>query len=260
MMNDSELAAAVDANYWEAFSLLAEACGGDVLSTDEVLAVSTGLPVAMLNIGFVRKPLADPENLIRKMVEFYDSAALPFVLRLREGVDPRAEEAMEAAGMPYSDTLPGMAMFPIAGPSAPVSGLEIETVRDMRNLAPYQEVAAAGFGMSIDLVKQLMGPRFLDVPGFESYLGIMDGEPVATSSMYTGRTTAGVYNVATLTSHRRQGIGEAMTWHAVTRAREHGCTVATLEASVMGKPVYERMGFRMVAPYRTFHRPDKETS
>ena len=255
-MTDDELAAAVDANYWESFALMAKSCGGDVLTREGVLAVSTGLPVAMLNIGFVKKPLANPHSSLREMVEFYDSAGLPFVLRVREGVDRDAEEAMEAMGLPYGDTVPGMTLHPLPASPEPVGGLEIETVRDEQRLCRYQEVAAEGFGMPIDFVKQLMGPRLLDVPGFESYLGIMGGEAVATSSLYTGGGIAGVYNVATLASHRRRGIGEAMTWHSVSRSRELGCSVATLQASVMGQPVYARMGFRAVAPYRTFHRPD----
>ena len=257
-MNDAELAAAVDSNYWESFALMTKACGGDVLSTDEVLAISTGLPIAMLNVGFVRKPLTDPENSIREILQFYDAIGLPFVLRVREGVDPRAEEAMQATGLPYSDTVPGMAMYPI--PSPPAAGLEIEMVRDGRTLSRFQQVAASGFGMPLEFVERLMGPRFLDAPGFESYLGYVDGEPAAVSSSCSGGDVVGVYNVATLGTHRRRGLGAAMTWHAVSRGLEAGCSIATLQASEMGKPVYERMGFRTVAPYRTFHRTDKEAS
>ena len=259
-ISDDELAAAVDANYWASFSMLAEACAGAVLRRDDVLAVSTGLPVPMLNQGFIKKPLGGREEPIRDMVEFYDAAGVPFILRVREGVDPEAEKSMEAMGLPYSDTVPGMAMFPIGDPPPPCEGLSIETVADQRSLARYQRVLAEGFGMPLALAERLMAPAVLQVPGFESYLGVMDGEAVGTSSMYAGNGIAGVYNVATLASHRRQGIGEAMTWRAVTQGHEDGCTTATLQASVMGKPVYERMGFRTVAPYRTFHRRAKEGS
>jgi hypothetical protein len=31
--------------------------------------------------------------------------------------------------------------------------------------------------------------------------------------------------------------------------------MSALQASAMGRPVYERMGFRLVSPYRTYHRP-----
>src|SRR5438128_578139 len=84
-MNDGDLAGAVDANYWQSFKLLARACGGEVLEREGMLAVSTGLPVAMLNIAFVKRPLADPQASLNEVMSFYDEKRLPFVLRLREG-------------------------------------------------------------------------------------------------------------------------------------------------------------------------------
>jgi len=257
-MNDGELAAAVDANYWQSFKLLARACGGEVLEREGMLAVSTGLPVAMLNIAFVKRPLADPHGSLKEVMSFYDERRLPFVARIREGVDPESESAAAALGMPYSDTVPGMALYPVPPPHGAVQGLNIERVPDSKRLRDYQRVAAEGFGMPLEFAERLMGAAFLEVEGFQSYLGTLDGDPVAVSSVFVDREVAGVYNVATLQSHRRRGIGEAMTWRAVSRGREAGCTVAVLEASEVGKPVYERMGFRVVAPYKTFRRPDQE--
>lgn len=257
-MNDSELAAAVDANYWESFALLARACGGAVLERDDVLAVCTGLPVPMLNQGFVKRPPADAEGSLLEMIDFFDDAGVPFILRVREGVAPEAERAMEAMGLLYSDSVPGMAMFPIADAPPLPNGLSIEAVRDEAVLTRYQRVMAEGFGMPLDFAQRLLQPAFLRVTGFESYVALVKGEAVATSSLYCGAGVAGVYNVATLPDQRRRGYGEAMTWHAVTRGRERGCSVAILQASAMGKPVYEGMGFRTVAPYRTFVRQPKE--
>ena len=96
----------------------------------------------------------------------------------------------------------------------------------------------------------------LALPGFECYIGSVDGEAVATSTLVVTGTTAAVYNVATLESHRRRGLGEALTWHAVRAGAAMGCDVSTLQASAMGRPIYERMGYRYVAPYRTFHRAE----
>jgi ribosomal protein S18 acetylase RimI-like enzyme len=190
------------------------------------------------------------------MVEFFDDLRVPFVLRVREGVAPEAEDVMQAMGLPYSDTVPGMAMFPIGDRPAGPDGLSIEIVGDEDALAHYQSVIARGFGMPLDFAERLLPTAFLAAQGFESYLGLVDGEPVATSSLYYGDGMAGVYNVSTLPGQRRRGFGEAVTWHAVERGREHDCSVAILQASAMGKPVYEGMAFRTVAPYRTFHRWD----
>jgi predicted acetyltransferase len=84
---------------------------------------------------------------------------------------------------------------------------------------------------------------------------MVDGEPVASSTLVYGGRVAGVHNVATLPEARRRGFGEALTWHAMARGASFGCDMAALQASQMGRPVYERMGFRLVSQYRTFQRP-----
>ena len=88
----------------------------------------------------------------------------------------------------------------------------------------------------------------------QMYTGFLDGEPVATSALFMSNHVAGVYNVATLNAYRRRGFGEAMTWHAVREGAAAGCGMASLQASEMGRPIYERMGFRLVAGYKTYLR------
>lgn len=254
-MDDSALAGLADANYFAAFRAMAVAAGGRVRESGGVLSVATGAPVAFLNVAFVTGRLTDPERSLRDATQFFDALGLPFVVRVREGVDASAERAAEKLGMPYSDTVPGMALFPISAPPAVPPGLRVELISDETGLAAFHEVMAAGFSMPIEIAQLLVTPRTIGVPGLECYLGYVDGRAVAASTLCRFERTAGVYNVATLDSHRRRGLGEAMTWQAVTRGAAAGCDVAVLQASEMGRPVYERMGFRLVAPYRTFHRP-----
>jgi ribosomal protein S18 acetylase RimI-like enzyme len=79
---------------------------------------------------------------------------------------------------------------------------------------------------------------------------------VASSALIVIDGVAGVHYVGTLASHRRRGFGEAMTRHAVDEGAQAGCRSATLQASEMGQPIYERMGFRVVTQYKTFVRPE----
>jgi predicted GNAT family acetyltransferase len=58
--------------------------------------------------------------------------------------------------------------------------------------------------------------------------------------------TIGVYNIATLEMARRRGYGAAMTARVVADGAADGCDVAILQASEMGRPIYERLGFRTV--------------
>jgi len=59
--------------------------------------------------------------------------------------------------------------------------------------------------------------------------------------------------VATDANARRKGYGEAIVRHALQKAHEStGLTKSALHATAMGKPVYERIGFRPVADFRWY--------
>ncbi|MDP9327096.1 MAG: hypothetical protein M3P10_02695, partial [Actinomycetota bacterium] len=62
------------------------------------------------------------------------------------------------------------------------------------------------------------------------------------------------YGVATLAEVRGRGYGEAVTW-AATRCRPS--LPATLQASDMGKSVYERMGYRNMTTFDVWERADR---
>jgi predicted acetyltransferase len=72
---------------------------------------------------------------------------------------------------------------------------------------------------------------------------------------YTSHRIAGVHNVSTLPEFRGRGLGEAMTWHAALDGRAEGCIASALQASAMGFPIYERMGYRHVVSYETWDVP-----
>src|SRR4029079_14705478 len=60
------------------------------------------------------------------------------------------------------------------------------------------------------------------------------------------RGVVAIYNGASVSDARRGGAGAAVTGAAIADARASGATWAILESSEMGRPVYERLGFRQV--------------
>ncbi len=255
-MAQDDLSALADTNYFEGFRRFATSMdGSEVIEGDGLLLIRTGLPAAKFNIAFVTRALRDPRASIEHAIEYFDRQSLPFVVRVRAGVDDSAERAAEASGLPYSDTVPGMTLAPI--PTIPVapSELDIRIARDRTGLDDHVDVLKAAFEMPRSFGARLMNDRVLQLAGCEVYVGYVDGAPVASSVLSATDGIAGVWNVGCLASHRRRGFGEAMTWHAVSRGAEIGCRIANLQSSEMGQPIYERMGFRLVSPYRTFVRP-----
>jgi ribosomal protein S18 acetylase RimI-like enzyme len=134
--------------------------------------------------------------------------------------------------------------------------LEVRTVADEDTLDQQVQIVAHAFHMSPEVVRNLIPMRLIGHPRWRSYVGYSDDQPAATSALLVADKVAGVYWVATMEGFRGRGFAEAMTWHVIREGAAAGCTVATLQASDMGRPIYERMGFRYVAPYKTFARPE----
>ena len=70
------------------------------------------------------------------------------------------------------------------------------------------------------------------------------GAPVACASLATSGATGFVTNVGTVPEARGRGHGATATLAVVAIARRLGYRRATLTASVMGRGVYARLGFR----------------
>jgi ribosomal protein S18 acetylase RimI-like enzyme len=85
------------------------------------------------------------------------------------------------------------------------------------------------------------------------FVGYAGGEPVAAAEPFLSDGVGGVYSVATLGSHRRRGIGTAMTALAVREGFELGGRLAVLQASPNGRSLYERLGFRAACEFAVFH-------
>jgi hypothetical protein len=255
-MNEQEILARADANYFHSMrTFAAQIDTGEVRERGGLLIVATGLPVPMLNIAFVMRPLADAAALLSEAVAYFDGRRLPFLVRLRESVHEQSERAAEAVGLShFPEPLPGMVLYPI--PEATASQqLEVRRVNDLPSLVQYADVLARGFGMAPELGRAFASPAMLSLTDVSLYTGFVDGEAVATSALFMSHGVAGVYNVSTIDAYRRRGIGEAITWRAVMDGAAAGCRMSSLQASDMGRPVYERMGFRTVASYKTYLRP-----
>jgi ribosomal protein S18 acetylase RimI-like enzyme len=89
---------------------------------------------------------------------------------------------------------------------------------------------------------------------FRHYTGFVDGEAVASGSMFVDQASgsAGIYHVGTRPDRRGRGIGRAVTLVPLLEAREAGLRFGVLKASHLGRSVYERLGFAERARLRQY--------
>jgi GNAT superfamily N-acetyltransferase len=162
---------------------------------------------------------------------------------------PGLGEHLKAIGFGHLTELLGMAVdiaaMPETLPQPP--GLRIEPIHDRKALRSYVRIVTAGFELPEwvgdawhDLWAQVE-PELL--PG-RHYLARLNGEPVGTTTLFTECGVAGIYNVATLPSARRQGVATALVQAALREASASGYRIGILQSSEMGAGVYHRMGFR----------------
>jgi GNAT superfamily N-acetyltransferase len=252
-MSEPDLAAAADASYFDWWRVWASSAQGGAFEEDDgLLLAATGAPQEWWNVAAVTRPLADPEAAVRRALDWFSARDQPFIMRIREGVDPASEAAADEAGLPYTDTIPGFSLYPLDAIPEPHPELEIRSISTPVDIETAVAIGIEAFHMEAASVQHLAPARMIANPNWRVFLGSVGGEPAATSAVLITGSVAGIYWVATAERFRRRGFGEAVTWHAVREGAAAGCSVATLQASDMGRPVYERMGFRLVAPYKTF--------
>jgi len=136
---------------------------------------------------------------------------------------------------------------------APPAGLTIARVDDEATLRQWIATEAVGFeipdGEAAGVAALRMGMGRGDDVSPRRYLGLVDGAPVATASLLLGSGAAGVYDVSTIPTSRRRGVGTALTGALMREARAIGYRVAILQSSTEGAGVYRRLGFRDYCSY-----------
>jgi GNAT superfamily N-acetyltransferase len=230
----------------------AQVPGALIESTPSLGIYATGLPVGLFN-QVVTDDGATAADL-RGAIERVRERGAPFYPVLRHGVDDALRSTLEALGLRLDEgTLPGMALHPIP-PDLPTTadGLDIRVIDDAAGLRDHARAAALGFGMPQELAAAFIGEDLWARPGATVYVGYADGEPVVSGFSVRSGRTIGVFTIATDPAARGRGFGAAITGRVVADGAAAGCDVAALQASAMGRPIYERMGFRVVQEYDVY--------
>lgn len=247
---------ALEHESWIAYLAGVVSCtrGAEVTRAGGVVTVLTGLPMDWFNQVLIEREAATPAGVLAGVAQARQRGD-HFVVRLREGIDDRFIATLTQAGLaPAGEAtpMPGMVAFPIdhdaiAEHASPE--LEIRRVTDAAGIGAHRQVVTAGFGSDPSVALGTACPDLLDRPECVVYVGYADGGPVASGLGWLTGRTVGVYSIATIESARRRGYGAAMTARVVADGVVAGCDAAALQASEMGRPIYERLGFRTVVRY-----------
>jgi ribosomal protein S18 acetylase RimI-like enzyme len=232
------------------FSTLPDASeGARLLELDGVLA---GVTPSVPERSIANWVLYEDEDAllaaVDELAEAYDEAGvLAWTVWVPE-YHERARRVLEDAGHKLDAT-----------PTAMIASLdEVEAPRE-DDPRPDPEPSIAELGAVNDLAygsgdafQRLMGEGRAD-PRF-TYIAREDGRPVATVVSYDHDGDCSMWWVATVPEARGRGLAPGLMRRALADGRERGCEVTTLQATKLGRPVYERLGYRSLGTIEMWER------
>lgn len=223
------------------------AARGDIAVEDAEFALmlgDSGSPSMFGNIAVSRRPLSEREwaGAIERMHHLYgERDGGPFLVFSPWPTGDLTKHGMELVGHPP------LMLRPAAppGPAPAIPGFEIRPVDDDEAALHWETALSSGFGEPA-LPGRFLPPLARTAPGWRFWNGYLGGAPVGCAAAHTAGTHVDVAFIACIESARGRGIGAALTMIA---AQAQPDLPAMLIASDLGRPVYERLGFRALMRY-----------
>jgi GNAT superfamily N-acetyltransferase len=219
---------------------LAEGSGGSTWREDDVLAAI--VPSAPERSVFNSVFYGDGERLLAaldRIAAAYEEAGVRAWTVWVPEADRATAAGLEEAGHVF-DAEPramGMELSELRAPE-PDDSLGILEELDMAEVARLNEIA---YGWAAGEFSAVASSK---IPGTYAYFGLLDGETVGTVVVWDHGTDSEVAWVATLPEARGRGVSKQLMGRALADARERGQLTTTLVATKLGRPVYERAGYR----------------
>ena len=253
MKTASELVDAANRSMLDSYrKLVAHSAGGASAEFGGVFAFSSGLPLSLFN-GCVVVRRATASDL-RMGLAWIGERDVPYRAWIDDRRAPGLSDVAIADGLVRDEhPYPGMVLHPVPEPPSPAPGVVIEAV-STAGLDEHLAVRVAD-GLGADLAERLFSASFAADPDVKFFTAWLDGRPVGASIAIRSGDVGGIYAVGTLEHARHHGVGTAATWACVAAGISWGCDTIALQASDMGLPIYEAMGFRTVVEYTVLRPP-----
>ena len=85
----------------------------------------------------------------------------------------------------------------------------------------------------------------------------IQGEAVATGLLRSAAGAAGIYGITVRPGLRKRGLGTLATLMTVQEGARRGATIALLQATKEGFPVYAKLGFQTITSFRVWRESSR---
>jgi ribosomal protein S18 acetylase RimI-like enzyme len=232
------------------FPSVADATNGyRVIELDGVLAtVTPAVPDSSLPNSVVYESEDRLVAVLDELARAYDDAGVRAWTVWTPNFHDRARAALEQAGHVLDASPEGMLLAldqveppreddPLPDPNP--SSTDLGAIND----------SAYGVANRFTL---MMGDAPLDPAA--GYIARVDGKPAASVVTNDHEGDCSVWWVAVTPEARGRGLAAGLMRRALHAGRERGCDASTLQATKLGRPVYERLGYRGLGPIEMWER------
>jgi GNAT superfamily N-acetyltransferase len=226
--------------------------GGELHETSALTLSASPHAAFFNNLALVRDAI-DADAVIGAVRRFYVERERPFALMLRAHADGALERDLVGRGFTVLVSEPGMIFTDDPGTRPMPAGLEIRAATTDRGRRDFLHVSAESYA-TYEQPRDYTAVAFAALesvcsPTVQGFVGYAGGAPVVAAALYLTHGIAGIGWVGTVPEARGCGYAEAVTWAVVREGFRRGGAFANLQASPMGKAVYERMGFTTPTAY-----------
>ncbi len=212
------------------------------------------------NAAFRRDDNVDAEDFIVRAGRFFAARERGFSIWLRAGQDADSDlaAAAEAAGFQAVYEMPEMLLSgePAAEPLP--AGAELRRLSDPGEAPGFWEVAKEAYasnGFPPEVFAGYTDHAGLLAENVTAFIVYLGSEPASIAMTIVSHGVAGIYWVGSVERARGLGLGRAVTVAATNAGFERGAEIASLQASPMGRPIYEKLGYETVFDYRLLISP-----
>lgn len=234
---------------WREFRCVPGPSGGRCVELDGVLAtVTPAVPERSLPNSVVYRSEEALEAALDGLAETYEQAGVEAWTVWVPEYHERARALLERSGH-LLDATPAAMIVELGRVEPPrADDPEPDPQPRLEELARVNDLA---YGTG-DAFARFMGRG--PANRAHTYIARVGGEAAASvvSSHHDG--DCAMWWVATLPEARGRGLAAGLMRRALADGRERGCEVSTLQATKLGQPVYERLGYRSLGTIEMWER------
>lgn len=171
-----------------------------------------------------------------------------------DATDLETINILEDNGLAFKGAFPAMVLdlnrFDLSQYDDHVSEIDLNNIQGLKT---WDAIISQSFGRpaqeflkAINLFKQKI------LNNFKLYLGYYYDQPVGAGMVIYHQDVVSLHLIGTLPEFRNKGLGEMITKQMLFDAKKQNYKQAILLASVLGKPLYQKVGFKEYAIYNMY--------